>query len=369
MRVVIARQAGVLRDRLRETVLGLGLECAAADCVSHEELPGRLSQAPADLVLVGLGADLADSLQAVARTYELTSAPVFAVGLSSNSADILQALRSGAREHLHESDVREELLVALNKLKQAGNVAPRWGKVVAVTGAQPGLGVTTITGNLGFALARYYPAKVVVAEMAASVPALALNLNITPTHDMEALVAAWDRLDSTLLRRALVNHPRHLSVLAQPPDQLQPVAMPPAAARNLTILLRSMFDFTIVDLGHHLDETRASVLALADKVIVVLRLDVPAVRLSQQFLRQLTDQGVATESVVLIVNRYGQRRQFSWKKAQQALGLSVAEWIPDDPARLNQAVNFGQPLVQFARSAAITRRFARLARQLNGQRR
>ena len=28
-------------------------------------------------------------------------------------------------------------------------------------------------------------------------------------------------------------------------------------------------------------------------------------------------------------NRYGQRQQFPWKKAQEALGLPTAEWIPD----------------------------------------
>ena len=46
MRVIIAREAGALRERLRQAVLGTGLQCAADDCVSFADLPGRLLLAP-----------------------------------------------------------------------------------------------------------------------------------------------------------------------------------------------------------------------------------------------------------------------------------------------------------------------------------
>jgi pilus assembly protein CpaE len=334
--------------------------------VTYEELKGRLTEAPVDLVLVGLGTDVSEGLQVLEQAYERTRAPIFAVGLTSDSQQILQAIRSGAREHLHEDDVREELLAALRKLRSAGIAAPRWGKVLAVTGAQAGLGVTTIASNLAFSLAGFYPGKVVLGELGDTVPELALNLNLNPAHGLDALVANWDRLDATMLRHALVLHPAHLSVLANPPETLKPVEFPPTIMRNIMVLLRSMFDFTVVDLGHTLDEPRQEALSIADKVVVVLRLDVPSLRLSRQFLKRLEELGTTADRLHLIVNRYGQRQQFSWKKAQQAIGLTVAEWIPDDPGHVNRAVNFGQPLVQIARGAPIARRFANLARALNG---
>ncbi len=366
MRVVIARHPGVLRDRLRQTVLGLGLECRANDCVSYEDLANRLSQGPVDLVLIGLGTDFSKGLEVLETTYAQTDAPIFAIGLTSDSEHILQTIRSGAREHIHEDQVRDELLGALKKLRQAGIASPRWGKVLAVTGAQGGLGITTIACNLGFALAGYYPGQVVLAELTGTVPQVALNLDLKPPHGLDALAATWERMDATLLRRALVTHPANLSVLAHPPETLDPVSIHPHAMRNMIVLLRSMFNFAVLDIGHTLDEPRIEALSMADKVVVVLRLDVPSLRLSRRYIRQLEDLGIGAEKLHVIINRFGQRQQFSWKKAQQAIGLTVAEWIPDDPGNLNRAVNHGQPLVQIARGATITRRFARLAEQLNG---
>src|SRR5205085_2182281 len=102
MRVIIAREAGVRRERLRLAVLGVGLECGAADCVAYGELPARLLQGPADLVLVGLGADPAAALPVIRQAAAQTRAPVFAVGVADDAEQVLQTIRSGAREFLRE---------------------------------------------------------------------------------------------------------------------------------------------------------------------------------------------------------------------------------------------------------------------------
>ncbi len=366
MRVVIAREAGVLRERLRQAVLGTGLECGTEDCVSFAELPERLAQAPAELVLVGLGTELQRGLPIIERAVGQIKAPVFAVGLSSDSQQILQVLRSGAREFLHEDDLHTELLAALSKLHLIGAAPMRWGKILAVTGALPGVGVTTVAGNVAFALAAESPGHVVLAELGGGVPELALDLDLLPQHSFADLAAAWDRLDAALMRRALVEHPARLSVLAYQPETLRPVRVEPPAMRAMLALLRSMFAYTVADLGHGIEPSHLEALRLADRVVLVVRLDVPSVRLSRQFIRQLEEQGVPRSKLHLAANRYGQRKQFPWKKAQEALGLPIAEWIPDDPGCVNQALNQGQPLIATARRASITRSFAGLAGRLNG---
>src|SRR5207245_1529305 len=100
---------------------------------------------------------------------------------------------------------------------------------------------------------------------------------------------------------------------------------------------------------------------------LVVRLDVPSVRLSRQYIRQLEDLGVPRGKLHVAANRYGQSKQFPWKKAQEALGLPIVEWIPDDPGRVNEALNQGQPLMATAGRSSITRSFANLAGRLNGK--
>jgi Flp pilus assembly CpaE family ATPase len=68
----------------------------------------------------------------------------------------------------------------------------------------------------------------------------------------------------------------------------------------------------------------------------------------------------------LVANRHGQKQQIQRKQAEEVLGLSIHDLIPDDPGTVNRSLNHGTPLVRVARRAAITRSFDVLAVQLNG---
>jgi pilus assembly protein CpaE len=123
----------------------------------------------------------------------------------------------------------------------------------------------------------------------------------------------------------------------------------------------------VLDLGQSGDPGLLTALTLSDKVVVVLRLDVPSLRLTRQFVRQLSEQGVSRERMRLLANRHGQRQQITRKKAEEVLGVAIPEWVPDDPATLNHALNHGLPLLSTARGAEITQSFANLAMNLNGK--
>jgi pilus assembly protein CpaE len=225
--------------------------------------------------------------------------------------------------------------------------------------------VTTVSSNLALALARRKPGRVVLAELGAGVPELALTLDLTPPHDLADLVGTADRLDANMLKRALVEHPARLSLLAHPAESLQGVSWDPPTVRQVLILLRAMFEFTVLDLGHAAGAAGDELAHLADQVLVVVGLDVPSLRLSRRLLRHLTDAGLPREKVQVVANRYGQSQQFPWRQAQEFLDRPVLEWVPDDPARVNAAMNQGQPLYLLGRSA-ITRCFDNLASQLHG---
>jgi pilus assembly protein CpaE len=364
MRVVIASDKPGLREAMRPIVLGAGVECGLGDCVSFTDLPVRLAKAAADLVLVALGTDLPGAQSAIHYASTHTRGPVLAVGPSSNPQPILQAIRSGAREYLDEARLREELRAALDKMHQVGAVVYRRGKAYAVTAAAPGTGVTTVATSLAFALAAQHPKQVVLTEVGAPVPELALDLDLEPKHTLAEVVSDWQRLDPTMMRQALVEHSGGVQVLAHRPETLMPGRLDLAAMRHLLVLLRSMFEYTVLDLGHTIDDGAMEAMRLSDPVVVVVRLDVPSLRLSREFIRRLTQHGFHADQLCVVANRYGQRRQLHWKKAQDALGLPIQEWVPDAPAVVNQALNDGLPLVAMGRSW-IGRSFNKLVKRLN----
>jgi pilus assembly protein CpaE len=350
-------------------VLGTGLKCDAADCVSYRELPERILRGPADLIVFSLGSQPAATLPFLRKTTTQTKVPIVAIGSTSNPEEILQALRSGAREYLHESELGEGLLATLIKMRENGAAALEWGKILAVIAAKPGIGVTTVACNLAFALASHHPRRVALAELGLQVPELALHLDVQPQHELNELAIRAGRMDTTLLRQLMVEHSARLNLLVHQQTTPQAAALPPRVMRTVLVLLRTMFEYTVVDLGHLANPADLSALELASKVIVVVALDVPTLRLTRRFLRDLDDAGVPQRRLVVVANRYGQSSQFPWKQAQEALGLQINEWIPDDAALINQALNLGQPLVTLAPRAGITRRFDQLANRVNGKQR
>lgn len=369
MRVVLAQERVQNREQPRAAALGLGLVCESTDCVGLEDLPVRLSQGEADMVMVNLNPqNFSRGLLTIQQTALQSSVPVLALGPTNDPQLILQAMRAGARVYLDERNIRDELSAALLHLGQAGTMLEgHRGEVMLICSAVPGVGVTTVASSIAFALAEKHPNQVMLGELGAGVPALALALDLHPRYTINDLRQNWERFDCTMMRQTLHEHPGGVYILTHPPEMLESEPMEPMAIRNMLLLLKSMFEYVVIDLGHHLDAAMVSALALADKVVVVTRLDVPALRLTRRLVCQLKGKGVAPGKLKMIANRCGTGKQIGVKQAEEAVGLPVAESIPDDAVTMNNALNTGMPLHQSARRAGITKTFAKLAGDLNGR--
>jgi pilus assembly protein CpaE len=367
MRVIIVGIPEAMRERFRQVMHGTGLQCESGDCVSYSDLSYRILHGPADLIVFALGANAKTVLPLLQQARTQTKAPIIALGTTADAEAILNTLRSGATEYLHEADLREGLLAILGKMRETGSVPIQWGEIIAVLAAKPGIGVTTVSSNLAFALSAHYPGRVALAELGPQVPELALNLNVEPHYSLSDLSLRENRLDTTLLKQLLVDHPSQLKLLVHQPSTIEPIMLAPPIMRTVLVLLRTMYEYTVIDLGQWNNPSGRVALELASKVVVVVGLDVPTLRLSRYFLRELGDANIHQNRVVVVANRYGQRKQFPWKQAQDALGQSFAEWIPDDVGLINQALNLGQPLLTLSPRATITRRFDQLADRINGK--
>jgi pilus assembly protein CpaE len=366
MRVVAAQPPTEAAEPLRQVLLGMGLECGAGDCVSYADLPVRLAQGAApDLVLVRVGD--AGSLDVLRQAQSLTRAPLLAAGSAGDAKLILDALHGGAREFLDAADLQRSLERALEKLRSAGLVKDEPCRVVAVTSPTPGGGVTTVAVNLAFTWAGTYKDRVALAELGREAAALALSLDLEPRFTTADVAEHWQRLDPASLRQSMAAHAGGVKVLTHPAEALEPVVLEPAAVRKAVLLMRAMYRAAVLDLGSRLGPEHYEAMRLSDEVVVVVRMDVPALRQTRRFLKQLEEQGVPAERVRLVANRYGQSGQISWKKAEECVGAKFAEYVPEDSARLNHALNHGQPAVRVSRYGRLARRFARLAKLLNGQ--
>jgi pilus assembly protein CpaE len=365
MRVVLTGDVPSQLERCRQLVQGLGLECGAGDCVTFSNLTYRLAKAPAtDLVLVLAGAEDDRTQAAIRYAAAHAGSPVLAAGPATDGRAGPEAVRSGARQYLDHSRLKEELTGALDFLFQEGTVKGRRGQTFAVTAVAPGHGVTTTAAGLAFALGAGNPGQVLLAEVGNGIPELALDLDLDVRHPVGDVVRDWQRSDARLVREALVAHPAGVSVLAHAAETLSPVVMAPDVMRHLVVLSRTMFDEVVLDLGHGGYGAALEAMRLAEAVLVLVRLDAPGLRMARRYLRLLAEEGLDGGKVHVVASRYGQSGQLDWRKAEEALGSNVLEWLPEDPASVNLALNRGRPLVQAARRAKLTRAFDKLANHL-----
>jgi pilus assembly protein CpaE len=336
------------------------------DCVPLADMRLRLAREPVvHLVVVCVDPDPAQAARAIKSAAGQTRQPIFAV-TTNDEASVRESIeQAGATAVWTLNNARDGLLKATEELRRNGTLNERRGRLIAVTGALPGSGVTTVATGLAFALAGKSP--VALAELSPGTPELALDLDLTSRHSLADLIQAGDRLDASMIREAAAHHQAGVDVLAYAPETLTPEVLTAEVARDFQILLRVLYEWVVVDAGHLRPLEQDEVVRHADLVVLVARLDPPSLRLTRRYLQALVNLGMRADQLLVVVNRYGQSGQVAWRKAEEVLKAPVASWLPDDPKAVNRALVDGQPLVQVARGAKLTRELTRLATDLRNR--
>jgi pilus assembly protein CpaE len=129
---------------------------------------------------------------------------------------------------------------------------------------------------------------------------------------------------------------------------------------------RAIYPYVVVDLDRTYAEEQIEALLQSDVILLVLRLDFTSLRNTRQTLEHLERLGVDRQKVRLVVNRYGQPKEMRMAQAEEALGLKVFSYIPDEPMTINKANNNGVPVVLDAPKSKVASSLLNLASSLNG---
>src|SRR5438094_3188791 len=165
-RVAIVDPSDATREPLRNLLLGVDAVWLEAECSRYEFFIDVARQSSPDIVVVTLDSDHNKALQLIQQlTNEFPMMPILAVSARGDGQSILQALRAGAKEFLTAPVVLEELLLALQRLRQgraingdgsgSGNGTARVeSQVISVVGTRGGVGCTSIAVNLACDMAQ-----------------------------------------------------------------------------------------------------------------------------------------------------------------------------------------------------------------------
>ena len=382
------------------TARGISVLIAQSDDVAREELVSILSAAEdmevvgairngdaaialtrklePDIVLVDLdlvGKDGIETTEAIS-----TMLPGVGVILLSTdmSAEVLRrAMVAGARQFLQMPPNTEEVLRAVYQVHDTtaarrslsgrgavATTAPREGQIIAVFSPKGGVGCTTVATNLAIAIKQEAGMRVALVDGALTFGDVGGFLDLPPTHSIMDLQVPSEQMDASFVETALVTHERSgIKVLLAPQRPEMADMVTGELLRRTITLLRERHEYVLVDTWSALDERVLTALETADKIVLVLSLELSAIKSAKVFLEVADLLKFPPEKILLVVTRATAATGVTVPDVEAALGRPVDLRIPVDE-RTARAVNEGDPIALSARHTPAAQAIAQLAQRL-----
>ena len=312
--------------------------------------------------VVTLGAHPEADLKIVERI--AAECPRTAVICASRDASpdlILRSLRAGARDFLRLPVRPEEFRTVLERTAEfcAAQVeAPKKrGRAISVFSSKGGCGTSFIATNLAAATG----ASTVLVDLNLQAGDLSLFLGVEPKYSIADLVEHRARVDDTLLKSYLAPHNSNLSLLAAPREADLADDIEPEHIFEVMEILRERFDYVVIDPQHTFDSITLAALDQSDEIVLVLTLDIPAVRSTQRALQIFDRLGYPRHKIRIVVNRWSKQIELDIKQVERFLGERVVGYVQSDYHTAVNSINLGQPLVESEPASRIATEIRQIA--------
>jgi pilus assembly protein CpaE len=301
------------------------------------------------------------SLAQVSRVKEsLAGLEVICASHDASPDFILRSLRSGARDFLRLPVNVEELRTVVSRTAEYClehlREAPKRGRVAAVFSGKGGCGASFVATNLAATL----KAHTVLVDLNLQGGDLDLFLGLQPQYSIADLILNRRRLDDALLQTFLTNYSEQLSLLSSPRQVETAEGITPEQISEVLEILRGRFSYVVLDLQDTLNEVTLAALDQADDVILLMTLDIPAVRNAHRTLGLFGRLRYPPHKIHLVVNRLSKQADFDVTQVERYLSASVAASIHNDYKAVVNSINNGRPLVELQPSSVIAEDFRRL---------
>jgi pilus assembly protein CpaE len=366
MRILLASDCGPLSAAIESLFRDGGPTDGLIGICGLSDAQDRVVQHRPDAVIIGFSPEPERGLAALREILETLPCRVICVGGDSDAKLILRSLREGAWGYIDESDLATELEAALGKLRLETPLLVQHGRVVTVIGPAGGTGASTTAVNIATALAQKY-GECCLIDLNLETGDLATLLDLEPAHTLADFCYNLPRMDATMFQQCLTPHASGIRLLAPPRDYSDVAAVTPRGMRKALAMARSAFPFVVIDLEHSAGELHAQALFQSDRILLVLRLDFTSLRQAGRILQHFDKLGIPRDRVRLIANRYRQPHELRVADLEQALGMKIDHFIPDDSKNVNLANNKGVPVIVERPRSRASQSLRELAWSVNGQ--
>ena len=329
----------------------------------HEEIR-RLKPSGA---IIALGSNSEQAIKLIQKlSSEQPSIAIISAAQNASADLMLQSLRAGAREFLHLPIGAEELKTVLDRVSEfcAGQLETpkKKGRMVAVFSSKGGCGTSFIATNLAASTA----ARTVLVDLNLQAGDLPLLLGLDPKYSIADMVENRARLDDALIASFVTPYSSKLSLLAAPKEADAADEIEPEHVFQVLQRLRESYEYIVLDPQHTFDAITLAALDQSDEIVLVLTLDIPAIRSTQRALAIFDRLGYPRKKIRIVVNRWSKQIDLDLRQVEKFLGEPVIGFIPSDYQTAVTSINLGCPLVQSDSDSKISVEIKRIAQTIAG---
>jgi pilus assembly protein CpaE len=333
-----------------------------------EQLYDEIVRLKPNAAIITLGANTEQALTLMERlAQECPQTAIISAARDASPDLILRAMRAGAREFLRLPIITEEFETVLDRTGEfcsEQTVAPKKkGRMIAVFSSKGGCGTSFVASNLACAMRE----PTILVDLNLQAGDLPLFLGLDPKYSIADVVENRARLDDSLVASYITPYSSNLSLLAAPREADSADEIEPEHVFEVLERLRENYQYVVLDPQHTFDAITLAALDQADDIVLVLTLDIPAIRSAQRALEIFDRLGYARSKVRVIVNRWSKQIDLDLHQVEKFLGEPVVGFVPSDYQTAVSSINLGQPLVESNPDCRIASEIQRIATALMGE--
>jgi pilus assembly protein CpaE len=263
----------------------------------------------------------------------------------------VRGLRAGADDYLIKPFHPAELLARIKSLlarfapRETLLARPPLGRVLAFYPAKGGVGSTTIAINAAIALHRELGRKVCLVDGNLQFGDHRVFLDLGLDRKSIVDVVSAPTIDPDLLKSVLVKHDSGIDLLLAPPSPETAELVHPDHLPHIAEMLRSMYDYILIDVDKRLDDVNLGVFEAAEIVFVVMTADLSCLKNVRLILETMNHLGYPAAKVQLVLNRSNAFTGISVKNAEGALRRTIDHQVVNEYRGAISALNTGAPFM------------------------
>ena len=284
----------------------------------------------------------------------------------------IKGLRAGADDYLVKPFHQAELLARMRALLARfgaveGTLAkPTLGRMIAFYGAKGGVGTTTVAINTAIALHTDLDRKVVLVDGVLQFGDHRVFLDLGSDRKSITELVQAPAVDVDLMKSVLVRHDSGIDLLLAPASPEEADLVREDRLTEILTMLRSMYDYVVIDVDKRLSDLTLSVLDHADEIHIVMTADLSCLKNVRLALEALDRIGYDRTRLRLVLNRSNAFTGISVAAAETALKRQFESKIVNEYRTAITAQNTGKPFSFGRPDSPLAKELSALARTIDG---